>query len=61
MSTDPVEAYAGIEAAIASKDPANAGSLLEAGWQTLYPYVAVACGDALAAIGPSAASASPTS
>jgi HEAT repeat protein len=54
-STDPVTVFQGIEEAIASKDPANAGDLLSAGWQTATPYVAVGCGDALRAIGPAAA------
>ena len=54
-SLDPVEIFQGIEAAIASKDVTNAGPLLQVGWQTPYPYIAVGCGDALRAIGPAAA------
>ena len=54
-SVDPVDIYQGVEAAIASKDVANAGPLLQTGWQTAYPYISVACGDALRAIGPAAA------
>ncbi len=55
VSTDPTEVYAAVEAAMASKDPQNAGSLLEAGWQTLHPFISVACGEALATLGPDAA------
>ncbi len=54
-SVDPVEIWAGIEAAIASKDVANAGPLIQTGWQTAFPYISVGCGDALRAIGPAAA------
>lgn len=55
-SVDPVDVFVGVEAAIASKDVSNAGALLLAGWQTAHPYIAVACGDALNAIGPAAIS-----
>lgn len=55
-SVDPLEVYQAVEMAIQSKDPTNAGPLLSAGWQTAHPYVAIACGDALRAIGPAAIS-----
>ena len=54
MSVDPVEVFQAVEAATATKDASNAGALLQAGFQTPHPYVAIACGDALKAIGPAA-------
>ena len=55
LATDPTDAFKSIEKAGASKDPAYAGTLLEVGIETTHPFLAVACGDALAAIGPKAA------
>jgi HEAT repeat protein len=51
LGPDPVAAFRAVEAAEATRDVANAAMLLEAGWKTAYPHIAVACGDALAAIG----------
>ncbi len=54
-SSDPAEAYKAVEEATRAKDLSTAGALFEAGLQTAYPHVAVACGEAIAALGPEAA------
>lgn len=54
-STDTNEAWQATVEAATSKDVTLAGPLLDAGWQTAYPHIAVGCGDAMAALGPEAA------
>jgi HEAT repeat protein len=54
-STDAAEAYKAIEEAAKAKDLSSAGALLDAGFQTAHAHIAVACGEALAALGPEAA------
>src|SRR5262245_15570914 len=56
FATDPLDAYRAIEKVTAAKDAGAAASLLEAGLLTPYPHIAVACGEALKALGPGVAS-----
>src|SRR5262245_25447495 len=55
FATDPLDAYRAIEKAAAAKDESAAASLLEAALLTPYPHIAVACGEALKALGPGVA------
>jgi HEAT repeat protein len=60
-SNDPATVYQAIEEIRVAKDAQAAADLFEAALKTLHPHLAVACGEALAAIGPEAAKAVPKS
>ncbi len=55
LSADAAEAYEAIFKAGEAKDPAAAADLFDAGFLSPHPHIAVAAGEAMAALGPDAA------